>query len=234
MTPFEDLGGGADLGELGATLTEEILLLLDGPDIFVVATEAGGASAQAPTGAAYVLSGSVRETGGAVRITARLVRADTGTQIWSAAYDEPRDALRLPADQRRVARRIAAVAEPYGPIFDAELERVRTLSADALTTNDCELKYYDYRRVLTDARQSEALACFELATVREPESAEAWAGLSLLFTDRFGHGYADPAEVAPLDRPREAARKAMDIDGAQSACQPCLGQRAVLQRRRFP
>ena len=213
VTPFEDLGGGADLGELGATLTEEILLLLDGPDIFVVATEAGGASAQAPTGAAYVLSGSVRETGGAVRITARLVRADTGTQIWSAAYDEPRDALRAPADQRRVARRIAAVAEPYGPIFDAELERVRTLSADALTTNDCELKYYDYRRVLTDARQSEALACFELATVREPESAEAWAGLSLLFTDRFGYGYADPAEVAPLDRPREAARKAMDIDG---------------------
>ena len=90
---------------------------------------------------------------------------------------------------------------------------MRTLSADALTTRDCELKYYDYRRVLTVLGSSEALACFELATVREPESAEAWAGLSLLFTDRFGHGYADPTEVAPLERPREAARKAMDIDG---------------------
>lgn len=213
VTTFEDFGGGADLTELGATITEEILLLLDGPDIFVVATEVGGASSQTPAGAAYLLTGSVRETGGVVRITARLVRADTGTQIWSAAFDEPRDALRAPADQRRVARRIAAVAEPYGPIFDAELERVRALSADALTTRDCELKYYDYRRVLTAARRSEALACFELATVREPESAEAWAGLSLLVTDRFGYAYADPAEAAPLDRPREAARKAMDIDG---------------------
>ena len=52
---------------------------------------------------------------------------------------------------------------------------------------------------------SEALDCFELATAREPESAEAWAGLSLLYTDRLGHGLRTQAEVrAASRRPRES------------------------------
>ena len=218
VMPLEDFGSGAGPGDLGAALTEEILLLLDRPEIFVVATElssnAGGVSGAVPAGVGYILSGSVRETGGQVRITARLIRADTGTQIWSEAYDESLDALRLPADQRRVARRIAAVAEPYGPIFDVEVERVRALAADLLRTRDCEVKYYDYRRVLNGERHSEALACFELATTREPGNAEAWAGLSLLTTEAFAYGYAGGGVPASLDRSGEAARKAMDIDGA--------------------
>jgi hypothetical protein len=76
---------------------------------------------------------------------------------------------------------------------------------------DCVLKYYEFRRVLDRVRHGEALACFEAATLREPDAAEAWAGLALLSAEQYAHGYG--ADLAALDTAREAARRALDIDG---------------------
>ncbi|HVJ30350.1 MAG TPA: hypothetical protein VNA66_08610, partial [Gammaproteobacteria bacterium] len=212
VQPFEALGGADGVAALAATLTEEIFLVLDGPERLVVPAEVGGTGISTLPG--YVLNGSVRETDGAVRITARIVRADAGTQVWSAAYDEPLDTLRSAAGQRRVARLVALATEPYGPVFDAELERVGAMIAHEPVTHDCVLWYYDYRRAFGAAEHAKALDCFELVTARAPESAEAWAGLSLLRTDAWAHGFAGHGGSGPLlDRAREAARRAMDVDG---------------------
>jgi TolB-like protein len=212
VSPFEVLGGTDGVGELAATLTEEIFVVLDGPEHLVVPAEASGeALAEMP---GYVLTGSVREMDDAVRITARVVRTETGTQIWSAAYDERLDALRGAVGQRRIARLVALAAEPYGPIFEAELERMRGLTAHEPPTRDCVLRYYEYRQVFGAAEHAKAFECFELATAREPENAEAWAGLSLLSIDAWAHGFAGHAgSTAVLERAREAARRAMDING---------------------
>ncbi|HUQ52084.1 MAG TPA: hypothetical protein VM692_07665 [Gammaproteobacteria bacterium] len=211
VLPFEDLGGDEPaISRLAATLREELLLLLDDPHLFVVATQGEAGQAAADSGA-YVLSGSVRVTAGQVRVTARLLAPGTGTQLWSSAYDEPLASLRDPVGQRSLARRLAAVAEAYGPIFESELQRVGAVAASALTLSDCLFKYYQYRRVLDAARHADARACYEAATVREPGSAEAWAGLSLLGTEQYLFGYG--ADAASVDRAREAARRAMDIDG---------------------
>jgi transcriptional activator of cad operon len=40
-------------------------------------------------GVAYVLDGSVRKSGGRLRIDARLIRADNGFVVWSETYDRP-------------------------------------------------------------------------------------------------------------------------------------------------
>ena len=110
--------------------------MLDGPERLVVPAEASGETSTMP---GYVLTGSVRESDGEVRITARIVLGETGTQLWSAAYDEPIDALRSAAGQRRIARLVALATEPYGPIFHAELERMRALTAHEPTTRECVL-----------------------------------------------------------------------------------------------
>ncbi len=211
VQPFEALGGALGVDELAATLTEEIFLVLDGPEHLVVPAEASGAIASMP---GYVLTGSVREMDGEVRITARVVRSETGTQLWSGAYDEQLDALSSAAGQRRIARIIALAAEPYGPIFEMELERMRAQTAHEPATRDCMLRYYEYRRILGAAEHAKALECFELATVREPDNAGAWAGLSLLITDAWAHGFAGHGgRPASLERAQETARRAMDIDG---------------------
>ncbi len=212
VQPFEVLGGISGVAELGATLTEEIFIVLDGSEHLVVPAEAGGDATAAAPG--YVLSGSVREMDGQVRITARVVRTETGTQIWSAAYDERLDALRGATGQRRIARLVALAAEPYGPIFEAEIERMRTLTVHEPSTRDCVLRYYEYRQVFGAAEHAKALECFKLATAREPENAEAWAGLSLLSIDAWAHGFGGHAgNAAMLERARDTARRAMDIDG---------------------
>jgi adenylate cyclase len=213
---FEAIGGDAAAGALAAAIREELLLLLDDPELFVVATQTGADNADTVSArelGGYVLSGSARATADAIRVTARLVEPGTGRQIWSDAYDEPLTALADPAELRALARRMAAVAEPYGPVFESEIRRLRALPATDLTVQDCVLKYYEFRRVLDRVRHADATACFASATQREPSSAEAWAVLSLLAAEQSPHGYSGPA-ASPLDDAREAARRAMDIDGA--------------------
>ncbi len=212
VLPFEDLGQGTGLEELAATLTEELFLLLGRPEMLVVAME--GNSHETSATPAYALNGSVRETDGVARITARLGRVDTGTQLWSEAYDEPLSALSSPDGQRRLARRIAMVAEPFGPVFEAELARIDGVAADALTTRDCAILYYAFRRVLGPMQHARAVDCLERATVRDPNAVEAWAKLAILNAEAGAHGFASESEgVRLLERAREAARHAMDLDG---------------------
>ncbi len=223
VLPFEDLSSQASLRRLADAITEETLLLLNAPELFVVATEPRG-SASRPNlqtnvpdavGAAYLLSGSVREGSDGIRVTARLVVAATGTQLWASAFDEPSSVRQSPTEQGRVARKIAAVADPYGPIFEEELARIATLPAERLRTRDCVVKYYDYRRSFDDDAYRSALDCFERATKTEPKRANAWAGLASLLTDHFAylHGPTPADDRAALKRALEAARAAMDIDG---------------------
>ncbi len=49
-------------------------------------------------GVAYVLDGSVRKSGGRMRVAARLSRADNGYVVWSETYDRPFDDLLMVQD----------------------------------------------------------------------------------------------------------------------------------------
>jgi TolB-like protein len=218
VVPFLALDGDQLSRTLGRTLTEEVLLELDEHDLFVTAIEraaGGAATGTSATPARYVLSGSVRSTEGRIRVTARLVAASTGAQLWTAAYDESPQLATSPVEQSRVVSAIGGVAAPYGPVFEAERLRVSVLPAEELRTSDCVLKYYEYRSSPGPASHAGALRCFQRATIAAPELANSWAGLALMLLDvaTFGYG-SDSLSVAEV-RPQagEAARKAMDIDG---------------------
>jgi len=49
-------------------------------------------------GFAYVLDGSVRKSGGRLRVAARLVRAENGYVLWSETYDRPFDDILMVQD----------------------------------------------------------------------------------------------------------------------------------------
>jgi transcriptional activator of cad operon len=48
---------------------------------------------------AYVLDGSVRQSGAMVRVAARLIRAETGYVVWSETYDRPTHDLLMVQDE---------------------------------------------------------------------------------------------------------------------------------------
>jgi transcriptional activator of cad operon len=50
-------------------------------------------------GVAYVLDGSVRKSSGRLRVSARLVRAETGFVVWTETYDRPFDDILMVQDE---------------------------------------------------------------------------------------------------------------------------------------
>ena len=216
VVPLENLSGTPGFDRLAAGLTEEIMLRLDQLDLFVIATQAKwygpGAALDGVLGTehSYVLTGSVRDHVAGARITVRIIEAETGTQIWSAAYDEPPTIEQQPDLQAKVARDAAAAAAPFGPVFDAELALARR-SAHLLELPDCQTRYRAFRRATDPALFPEAFACFQSLAKRRPELAHAWAGLAMMFVDEhmFHEGTGES-----LDRAHAAVHTALELDSS--------------------
>jgi adenylate cyclase len=220
VLPVETLSGTPDVARFAAGLTEEVMVRLDELDLFVIATQAGwyepGRALHGVLGHehTYLLTGSVRDLPDGARITVRIIAAETGMQIWSAAYDEPTGIRHEPALQAKVALDVAAAAAPFGPVFAAELELVRRES-HTLELPDCQMRYRAFRRATDPALFPETAACFQSLVERRPELAHAWAGLAMIAIDEhlFYSGKAGERDK-PLARAWEAARKALELDSS--------------------
>jgi adenylate cyclase len=216
VMPFENLSNEPRFDALAASMTEEVMVVLDQLDLFVVATQRswyGSPVAQPISRTAtggYVLTGSVRAGGDQARITVRLIEAESGMQLWTAAYDEPLAFEALPELQERVARAVAAVAAPYGPLFEAELARARR-AEHTPELRDCLVMYYDYRRQIDAASYQDALLCFTSLSERKPGIVHVWAGLAMLRLDEFLYRFM-PHRPLSLALAREATAKALTID----------------------
>lgn len=190
VTPFENLSGEPELDRSAMAMTEEIILRLDRLDVRVIATQSNTSgqdlSGIANDNAGYVLTGSIRTAGDHARITVRLVEATSGELLWSAAYNEPPSASEQAAFHERMAFEIATAAAPHGPIYEAELRRVRRAANPNPGLRDCFAAYYEYRRRPGAEGHAESRRCFESVTARRPELPNAWAGLALLDLDTFG------------------------------------------------
>jgi len=217
VVPFENLSADQALDAVAASVTEEIMVQLDELDLSVIASQARWYRptqeqnlAAAAAAGEYVLTGSVRRSGAGARITARLIAAGTGEQLWTAAYDEPLTADRLPFVQERVARDVAAIAAPYGPIFENELERARR-SAGEPRLRDCLATYHEYRRAADAAAYEETLACYLRVSVRQPDLPQVWSGLAMLYVDEYASSLGRAGGRA-LDAARGATAKALALD----------------------
>jgi TolB-like protein len=108
VLPFLDLTEGMKEEEFADGMTEELIDKLSKiPGLRVPAPTASFyfKGKQVPVaeiaktlGVVYVLDGSVRKSGGRLRVAARLVRADSGYVIWTESYDRPFDDLIMVQD----------------------------------------------------------------------------------------------------------------------------------------
>jgi TolB-like protein/DNA-binding winged helix-turn-helix (wHTH) protein len=97
VLPFLDLTPGMTEGEFADGMTEELIDKLSKVSGFRVPAPTASfyfkgkhipvADIARNLGVVYVLDGSVRKSGGRVRIAARLLRADSSYVIWSETYD---------------------------------------------------------------------------------------------------------------------------------------------------
>lgn len=162
----------------------------------------------------YVLAGSLRAAGPELRVTSRLEDSRTGVVLWSQGYEADLRTKDLFAIQEDIARQVAAaVAQPYGVVFRADLLRTAPQAAESLEPYACTLRFYVYRAGPTPSSHARIRACLERTVERFPGNATAWAMLSLLALDedRFGFNRRrGPPD--PITRALQAAQRAVDLD----------------------
>lgn len=215
VLPFEDDTRGRRCEYFSDGLTEEITDALSRVrGLRVVARTSAfafkGARAAAPEigrrlGVSHLLEGSVRKSGGSVRVAARLVEAATGSLLWSARYDRPLGDVFAMQDE--IARSVV------------DALRVELAGGGALvrgSTADPEAhalylrgRFAWYRR--TPEGLEEAISYFEHALERDPGYALALIGLADAWNmlGASDYGVLPPGEIYP--RAREAAERALAL-----------------------
>jgi len=153
-----------------------------------------------------VVSGAVLRSGQRVRITAALIRAATGQQLWARTYERNLgDILDL---QNEVARAIAAeVQAKLTAQEQIRLARSRSVNADAY---DAYLKGRYYYNQFTIDGFSKSIEHFERAIKLDSNYPSAYAGLADALASLEQIGAARSEDVHP--RALEAANKALAMD----------------------
>ena len=189
VMPFQNLSGDPDSVYFVDGFVEEIITALSSvPLLFVVARASSfsfrqptvdGAQAGRELGVRYVLEGSVRRSGECLRITTRLLDAESGAHLWVERFD---GAMReLFEIQDRVASQVAGVIEPT--LQSAEAARSVDRPTADLGAYDLYLR--GHALFLASARQiGAALGHLDDAIARDPRYGAA-LGLAAMCCQRL-------------------------------------------------
>jgi len=208
VLPFVDMSEKKDQGYFSDGLSEELITsLAQIDDLQVIARTSsfhfrGKDTPIAEIGStlsvAHVLEGSVRHAGNAVRVTAKLIRADSGLSLWSQTYD--RDVKDIFLVQHDIAAAVVAALK---------LKLLPTQGLDPHRSDNPEAynqfllaRQFGRRGNLEDTER--AVAAYRRAIALDPGFAAAYAGLSF-------------AETAMATSTQDTARFSLARDGAEKA-----------------
>jgi adenylate cyclase len=224
VLPFADPGGDPERRFFGDGFTEDIVTELSRFHQLTVRSPASSfryreaaadpARVGRELGVEHVVDGSIRRLGDRVRVTARLVHAPSGDQLWAERFD--RDQRELFEVQDELVRTIAATL--VGRLQATDLERARRKPPASLAAYECVLRGAALGEVEAIA---EGRRLFERAIELDPTYGRAHARLA---HSLYLGWYRDPAgSDATLDRALALARKAVELDPNDNVCQDLLG-----------
>jgi adenylate cyclase len=214
VLPFLDLSEKKDQEYFSDGLSEELIdLLAKTPGLEVIARTSSFyfKGRQATIGeiaktlnVANVIEGSVRKAGNTLRVTAQLIRARDGVNLWSETYD--RDLKDVFEVQDDIARGVVEKLKLTLMLTAADMEP-RTQNTDAYSL------YLQGRFFLardSESDLSKAQDFFQKAVALDPGYASAWASQGTVAIRRIANAFVsvDQGLVAA----RAAASKALQAD----------------------
>lgn len=249
VLPFDDLSVDGSNEYFSSGLADEITAALSNIDALAVVSRTTASrykkaghnarSIASDLRVSYVLDGSVRKTGDALRITAQLVEGANDATVWAQTYNGTlRNVFEI---QEEVARKIvSALTLRLSPAEKVTLGKRATLDAEAF---DLYLRGRHHVSITTRLDLQLALSLFELALERDARYAAAHAGVAeasaayyeyydrsdswldrsvdsalkaLMYDPRLAEGYAALAlayfNKGSLDDSRSACRRAIELD----------------------
>jgi TolB-like protein/Tfp pilus assembly protein PilF len=236
VLPFVNISGDPEQEFFADGITEDIITLLAGWRAFPVIARTSTFTYKGKTvdiskigeelGVRYVLEGSVRKSGRRVRVTAQLIRADTGHHLMAKRYD--RDLTDLFELQDEIVTTIAGAIEPELLKF----ERDRIAERPQLSGDCYELyqrgMWHHYRQNRVD--NIEAQVYFRRALAIDAQYAQATAGLSIALSAAASLGWADNVD-AHFEDAYALAQKAVALDPRHPNAHFALGLVRMWTRR---
>jgi adenylate cyclase len=217
VLPFANFSGDPEQEFFADGITEDIIALLAGWRAFPVIARASTINYKGKPvdikkvgeelGVRYVLEGSVRKSGRRLRVTAQLIRADTGHHLMAERYD--RDLADLFELQDEIVTAIAARIEPE--LLKFERERIAERPQHSEDAYDLYQRgmFHHYRQNKAD--NIEAQSYFRRALAIDPQYVQATAALSIALCAAAYLSWSDNPEQN-YEESFELARRAAALD----------------------
>ena len=228
VLPFANIGGDSAQEYLADGMTDELTTAVEKlPDVRVASRTTAlhyGADRRdldlSQVGRAlrstFLVQGSVRRSGGRLKVSAQLTNAQTGQEVWAETFE--RDAKDVFAVQDEIAR---SITDALKVRFVADARRGRRSAAQGTRDPVAYDLYLRGQYALRKRDISVAADNFQSAIRRDPEFGRAYAGLADAL-ELFPFFERTPAAVV-FDRATAAAKKALAIDGSSAEARTALG-----------
>lgn len=228
VMPFTNLGGDPAQEYFSDGLADELIGRLGQvPGLKVAARSSSFAlkrkqldakSIARELGVAAILEGSVRRSGGQLRLSAALIDGRSGFQLWSASYE--RTVERVFDIQEEITRAVTDTL--ISPDEQRTMPDAKAPTSD-VTAHDLYLLGIAGRAMIGDEALSRSVEYLEKAVARDPEYAQAWAALSRAIIRRdFKTLIVSPSDPAAV-RAEQAAYKALALDSTLAEAHGALG-----------
>ena len=162
---------------------------------------------RAELGVDYVLSGTVRREGDAVRINAQLVDAKTGLQKWASRYD--RRAVEVFAVQDEVTSNIVKALSIQ--LTSQERQRLVHSNTDNLKAYEVFQEGQRLSRTVSKESNEQAQAAYRQAIRLDPGYGRAYGALAFNLAYSYFSGWSD-SPVETLNRALELAKQGVKLN----------------------
>jgi TolB-like protein/Tfp pilus assembly protein PilF len=220
VLPFKYAGTSADLNSLADGLSEEIVTGLSRFSYLRVIARSSTSrfanqavdirSAGKELGARYVMEGSLRQAGTKLRLAVQLVDTVSGAHLWAENYERtfsPENLFELQDDL--VPRIVSTAADQHGILPRRISEELRVKNEEDLTPHEAVLRSFSFLQRISPIEHATARRILERAVERDPNQADAWAMLAIMYDTEFADEYNPRPN--PLERAITAAQRAVDL-----------------------
>jgi TolB-like protein len=228
VLPFDNLSRDPDNAFFAEGVQDEILTrLAKVADLKVIARTSTQRFKSAPEnlpdiakqlGVANILEGSVQKVNDQVRVNVQLVNALTNAHLWAEIYD--RKLTDIFAVESDIAKTIADTLQ--AKLTGSE----KQLMASQSTTDTAAYELYHKGRSLWERRSGDnipkAIAFYEQAIARDPNYAQAYAGLAKSYILLPFYAGADRRNFS--QKAKDAALKALRLDPNLAEAHVALGK----------
>jgi TolB-like protein/Tfp pilus assembly protein PilF len=220
VLPFKCTSTNADLKALAEGLSEEVVTGLSRFSYLRVIARGSTAKYSSESGdvgaigkelrTRYVMEGSMRQAGAKLRLAVQLVDTISGAHLWAETYERaftPESVFEVQDDL--VPRIVSTVADQHGVLPRRISEELRVKNEEDLTPHEAVLCAFSFLQRISPTEHATARRILERAVERDPNQADAWAMLAIMYDTEFADEYN--LRPHPLERATAAAQRAVDL-----------------------